>query len=75
MASHFPGASPNVFAHVSISTAVAALLISFVGIALWLFGTEKIDPREPPLAPSSIPFIGHIIGLLWHHNDYFRIIT
>ncbi|KAL8714072.1 MAG: hypothetical protein Q9225_006631 [Loekoesia sp. 1 TL-2023] len=29
------------------------------------------DPKEPPLVPSSVPIIGHLIGLLRHKNDYY----
>lgn len=31
------------------------------------------DPREPPFIEPSIPFIGHIIGILRHQNNYHRI--
>lgn len=29
------------------------------------------DPKEPPLIPSRIPFIGHVIGLLRHGSGYY----
>ncbi|KAK1830673.1 cytochrome P450 [Podospora conica] len=29
------------------------------------------DPREPPLAPQSIPLIGHIIGLARRNFEYY----
>lgn len=33
-----------------------------------------LDPREPPMAPTKIPVIGHIIGLLWHGKKYYQVI-
>jgi hypothetical protein len=46
------------------------------GIALALFlGTEllrsKLNAKEPPLVHSSIPFIGHIIGLVRRGTQYY----
>lgn len=29
------------------------------------------DPREPPLAPQSIPFIGHMVGLSRSKFNYY----
>jgi hypothetical protein len=29
------------------------------------------DPREPPLAPQSIPLIGHLIGLSRRSFEYY----
>ncbi|KAJ0117817.1 hypothetical protein J7T55_002017 [Diaporthe amygdali] len=40
------------------------LLIGVVTVAI--FAARKMfghDPREPPLAPQSIPMVGHMIGL------------
>ncbi|KAL4863251.1 hypothetical protein BDV12DRAFT_206679 [Aspergillus spectabilis] len=33
------------------------------------------DPREPPAVGSSIPFIGHLLGLLQHGAGYFSIMA
>ncbi|KAF6837149.1 prostacyclin synthase [Colletotrichum plurivorum] len=45
--------------------------------AFFLYGGSRItgdsrDPREPPEVKPRIPFIGHIIGVLWHKQDYYR---
>jgi hypothetical protein len=29
------------------------------------------DPREPPLAPQSIPLIGHMVGLSKSSFNYY----
>jgi hypothetical protein len=34
----------------------------------------RLDPREPPLLKSKVPLIGHIIGLLWHENNYHNVV-
>ena len=34
----------------------------------------KQRANEPPLVGSVIPYIGHILGLLWHGTRYFEII-
>ena len=31
----------------------------------------KRDHREPTFVPSTIPFFGHILGLLRHRNRYY----
>ncbi|KAF7551196.1 hypothetical protein G7046_g7780 [Stylonectria norvegica] len=36
--------------------------------------TPKMDPLEPPILKPSIPFIGHIIGIIRHQSDYHRLL-
>ncbi|KAI0179482.1 hypothetical protein GGR52DRAFT_570367 [Hypoxylon sp. FL1284] len=51
---------------------VLAILIGV--ITLTYFATRKMfghDPREPPLAPQSIPFIGHMVGLSRSSFNYY----
>jgi hypothetical protein len=31
----------------------------------------KLDPREPPNAPTSIPYIGHVLGLMRSSFNYY----
>ncbi|KUI57390.1 Cytochrome P450 71A12 [Cytospora mali] len=49
----------------------------FVGIVtLAYIATRKLfshDPREPPLAPQSIPIIGHLIGLSRSKFNYYMV--
>lgn len=55
------------------------LLISLIFLALSV-GTGLIivrwvssmpDPREPPLVSASIPYIGHVVGLMRSKFNYY----
>lgn len=60
---------------VSIYPALAIFVAASASlIALWSLGAEDVDPEEPPVVRPSIPFFGHIIGLLRHHNNYFTLL-
>ena len=52
------------------------LALLFVLSAVWLglsfFNSPKRDSREPPVLRSSIPYIGHILGLLRHGTRYYE---
>ncbi|KAK4038603.1 cytochrome P450 [Parachaetomium inaequale] len=56
---------------------MASLLLLAIGgvvIVFYLlsrFLTLPLDPQEPPLVRSKIPFIGHVIGLLRHGTKYY----
>jgi hypothetical protein len=50
--------SANVY--LAITTLVAALFL-FTALS-----TPRLDPREPPILKPTIPFIGHIIGMIRH---------
>jgi hypothetical protein len=54
--------------------AVVALTIALLTTILTRFSTPKLDPREPPLAKSTIPFIGHIIGIIQHQSNYHKVL-
>lgn len=41
-------------------------------VALIRFLRLRDDPREPPMARTSIPMIGHIIGMLRLKVFYYR---
>lgn len=51
------------------------VIIASIGVAtLIYFVASKIfghDPREPPLAPQSIPILGHMIGLSRSKFNYY----
>lgn len=48
------------------------VIAAAVVILCWNFiGTSK-DPREPQVAASNIPFIGHIFGLMKYQADYLK---
>jgi len=59
----------------SSTTIDPVLLLIITGIVtVGYFATRKMfghDPREPPLAPSSIPFVGHLVGLSRSSFDYY----
>lgn len=49
-----------------------SIIIGIVTLAL--FATRRWfnhDPREPPLASQSIPFIGHLVGLWQNKFNYY----
>lgn len=50
------------------SIIMAALAI---GLICWQRLQVKIDPREPPILKPTIPFVGHIIGILRYQMAYF----
>ncbi|RDW69215.1 cytochrome P450-5 [Coleophoma cylindrospora] len=73
-------AAPQVVAGESLVSKVtsgnALILCGIIG-GLYLLDfllTPRLDPSEPPLLKPSIPLIGHIIGIIWHQNDYHRIV-
>lgn len=53
----------------------STLLLLFIGVVtLVTIAARKLlshDPREPPLAPQSIPIIGHMIGLSRSKFNYY----
>lgn len=34
----------------------------------------ELHPDEPPLLAPKIPLIGHILGMFWYQNDYFKVL-
>ena len=57
--------------------ATLLLVLAIVSAALYAldyFYVPKQLPNEPPLVDQSIPYIGHIIGLLRHGTRYYQII-
>jgi hypothetical protein len=55
----------------TLTLPVIVAVIALVCLRLWPSG---LDPKEPRLIPSSIPFIGHAIGMLRHQQRYFDIL-
>ena len=57
---------------ISISTGVVTLLV--IGGTFVILGalfSHKHDPQEPPYISPTIPYIGHLIGLLMKRYDYY----
>jgi len=53
--------------------AIAVGIISGLFL-LWRKADVSLDPREPPIALSRIPFLGHILGMIWYQTEYFEIL-
>lgn len=51
-------------------TLAAAGLVAIVSLAAWSLFTRH-DSREPPLAPVSLPYLSHIIGLSRETYNYY----
>ena len=47
----------------AMATGLYFVLEYFMGI--------KLDPKEPPLISSTIPYVGHIIGLIRTGTRYY----
>ena len=47
--------------------------ITAVCVGLHLYFIPRHAPSEPPVVTSSIPYIGHILGLLRHGTRYYQI--
>ncbi|KXL51043.1 MAG: hypothetical protein FE78DRAFT_84400 [Acidomyces sp. 'richmondensis'] len=59
----------------NLTTVLLVLGIAvFLGFR-WAVKQAQIDPREPPLISARIPFIGHLIGILWYGPKYYQIIN
>ncbi|KAK7752917.1 hypothetical protein SLS62_005076 [Diatrype stigma] len=58
-----------------LSTSDPVVLLTITGVVtLAYLAVRRLfghDPREPPLAPQSIPIIGHLIGLSRRKFDYY----
>lgn len=48
---------------------------ALVVLGIVLSRRQKRDPREPPAVGSSIPIIGHLLGLLWYGTEYFSLMA
>lgn len=48
---------------VAFAGAVAVLIYLYI----W---PVRLDAREPPMIRPIIPFVGHLIGLIWKGNRY-----
>ena len=60
------------------NASVLLLLLAVVLVAAWYaldsFCAQTQYPNEPPLIPQTIPYVGHILGLLWHGTRYYGIV-
>lgn len=53
------------------------LILAAAAAAAWYaldyFWAPRLSPKEPPLLPHPIPYIGHILGLLRHGTRYYEM--
>ncbi|KAB8251166.1 cytochrome P450 [Aspergillus flavus] len=49
------------------------LLVAFLTSVVFFVQRRKLDPREPPLASSAIPLVGHLASFLYYGLEYFAI--
>jgi len=50
---------------------VVGVVIAMFAVQKWFKGKSKRGFREPLCIPSKIPYIGHLLALLWYHNAYY----
>ncbi|KAK4665845.1 hypothetical protein QC763_409110 [Podospora pseudopauciseta] len=55
------------------SLSVTALVILFTTYAILYFAqTIPLSKNEPPIIPSRIPFLGHVLGMLFQGGKYVK---
>ncbi|KPA43946.1 7-alpha-hydroxycholest-4-en-3-one 12-alpha-hydroxylase, partial [Fusarium langsethiae] len=59
--------SSSVWTTAAIATSIALSLLNYLL-------TPRLDPREPPVVKPTIPWIGHILGIIRHQADYGRLV-
>lgn len=52
------------------------VLLAFSALGLILLSSWSrlfgLDPKEPPEVSASVPFIGHLLGIIKYEADYFQ---
>lgn len=54
--------------------AIIATILAVIVTAFNHFLGPAHDPKEPPVIPQKVPYVGHIIGLLQFGLRYFEIL-
>jgi hypothetical protein len=67
----YVAASGDTYSAISIAVPTVATVVALLS---WLLWPTSLDPREPPLVNSRIPFVGHLIGILWYHQRYYEVL-
>jgi hypothetical protein len=60
------------FPEILSTPVIVPVLVAIVLIVASIARLNSLDPREPPAAEPTIPFLGHIFGLLWNGTAYFQ---
>jgi hypothetical protein len=50
------------------------VLVIILYATVQYFATRKIDPREPPIVSSTLPYLGHVLGTLQNGSKYYKTI-
>jgi len=53
-----------------VFTSITLLVIGAIALLQW----STPDPREPPVLPPKFPLIGHVIGMVKHEVEYYRLL-
>lgn len=59
---------------VDFSPLLVSGLVAGLVFVCWQFFFTALDPREPPEVRSSIPFVGHLLGMLWYKAEYVTVL-
>ena len=57
--------------NLSLATLPLFLVVICLYFILDHFYGFKYDPKEPPLVPQKIPYIGHLIGIVRYGPKYY----
>ncbi len=52
------------------SQGLAIAVVAIAAVLLLSLATPRLDAQEPPLVKPSVPFIGHMIGIIRHQARY-----
>ena len=55
----------------SLGAVITAIALVLAGTIFLYSHLTMQDPREPPQAPSAVPFIGHVVGLARSKFNYY----
>ena len=49
-----------------------ALFLFALGFAILRHLGPAYDPREPPVIPQKIPYLGHLISFIYNGHEYLE---
>jgi len=71
-----PSVTQSAQAIMALDPGIIAIVIGILSglFLLWRKSDVSLDPQEPPIALSKLPFIGHILGMMRYQLGYFEIL-
>lgn len=54
-----------------VAPIVILAVVALLALSRW---GSRHDPKEPPVLPQKVPFLGHILGLLQHGLKYYTVL-